>query len=87
MRTQDISRDVAKIGDFLGVPEYHLNAAGAHSFKGERKFGLLSKLDELYLEEKVNKRCRLLMDAYFPELGSFDAWRSAHRRSQESAFL
>jgi hypothetical protein len=77
--TQDIARDMPKLADFLEVPLNHLKAARAHSFKGVRKFGLLSKLDEQYLEEKVNKYCRTLMDTYFPELENFGAWESARR--------
>lgn len=87
VRTQDIARDMAKIADFLGVPAAHLDSAGAHSFKGGRKFGLLSKLDEQYLEEKVNKYCRALMDEYFPEVENFSRWKAARTKSQEFAFV
>lgn len=80
VRTQDIARDVPKLVDFLGVPLNHLNTKGVHSFKGRMKFDLLSKLDEQYLEEKVNKYCRTIMDAYFPEVESFRVWASAQRR-------
>jgi len=77
--TQDIARDLAKIADFLDVPLNHLKPARAHSFKGVRKFGLLSKLDEHYLEDKVNKYCRALMDTYFPEIENFRVWESTRR--------
>jgi hypothetical protein len=79
--TQAIARDIPRLADFLGVPRNHLQSARAHSFKGMRKFGLLSKLDERYLEEKVNKYCRTLMDTYFPDVENFRAWESARRSS------
>jgi hypothetical protein len=80
VRTQDIARDMPTLADFLGVPVNHLDTAGVHSFKGGKKFDLLSNLDEQYLDEKVNKYCRALMDAYFPEVENFGAWESARRR-------
>jgi hypothetical protein len=73
VRTREISRDLQKIADFIGVPADSLNVGGTHSFKARRKFGLLSRLDEQYLEEKVNQHCRSLMDAYFPEVKNFRA--------------
>jgi hypothetical protein len=73
VRTREISRDLQKIADFVGVPADSLSAGGTHSFKARRKFGLLSRLDEQYLEGKVNQHCRALMDAYFPEVKSFRA--------------
>jgi Sulfotransferase domain len=81
IRTQDIAKDMTAIADFLGVPPSHLDSARAYSFKGEKKFHLLSKLDEQYLEEKVNMYCRPLMDRYFPEVENFKVWHSARRRA------
>ncbi|HKB69001.1 MAG TPA: sulfotransferase [Pyrinomonadaceae bacterium] len=86
VRTQDIAKDLPKLGDFLGVPVNNLDPTRAHSFKGGKKFSLLSKLDQQYLEEKVNKYCRTLMDAYFPQVENFSVWHSARRRTLESAF-
>lgn len=79
VRTQDIAADVPKLAAFLRVPPNRLNLAGAHSFKGSKKFDLLSQLDERYLEEKVNRHCRPLMDTYFPETRSFRAWEASRR--------
>jgi hypothetical protein len=81
VRTQDIAKDIPKLANFLKVPVNYLDPAAAHSFRGAKKFGLLAKLDEQYLEEKVNKHCRILMDAYFPEVESFSSWESARKRS------
>jgi hypothetical protein len=85
VRTQDIAKDLVRIADFLGVPATDLDPSGAHSFKGDKKFGLLSRLDEQYLEERVNKYCRTLMDLYYPEVESFGVWRAARARSRKSA--
>jgi len=81
VRTQDIAKDVPKLADFLGVPVKHLDTAGVHTFKGGKKFDLLLNLDEQYLDDKVNKYCRTLMDAYFPEVENFKMWESTRRRA------
>lgn len=70
---------MSKLAGFLGVPLNHLNTKGVHAFKASKKFDLLSNLNEQYLDEKVNKYCRALMDAYFPEVENFRAWESTRR--------
>lgn len=75
VRTKEISRDLKKIADFVGVPAKQLSARGAHSFKTERKYGLMEQLDEQYLDDRVNAHCRKLMDAYFPHMENFKAWK------------
>jgi hypothetical protein len=77
VRTEEISRDLLKIAHFVGVPTKHLNSQASHSFKGGKKYGLLSKLDEQYVEDKVNSHCRSLMDAYFPQIENFKAWKKS----------
>lgn len=73
VKTRELSRDLKKIADFVGVPAGRLHVEGTHSFKARRKFGMLARLDEQYLEEKVNQHCRDLMDVYFPEVKSYKA--------------
>jgi Sulfotransferase domain len=86
VRTQDIAKDVPKLAAFLEVPLNHLDIAGVHSFKGARKFDLLSRLDAGYLENKVNELCRPLMDRHFPELESLAAWLAVRRETQKISF-
>jgi hypothetical protein len=79
VRTQDIAGDMPKLAAFLGVPLEDLITGKAHSFKGAKKFDLLSKVDAEYLEGKVNELCRPLMEEYFPEVKSVAAWRAARK--------
>jgi hypothetical protein len=79
IRTQEIAKDLPKIADFLEVPLKHLKPRRAQSFKAVRKIDLLSTLDEHYLDDKVNKYCRTLMDTYFPEIQNFATWKSLRR--------
>ena len=80
LRTQEIANHLPKIADFLDIPLRHLKPQRAHSFKGVRKIDLLSQIDEHYIEEEVNKHCRTLMDAYFPEIKNFTTWKSLRNR-------
>ena len=80
IRTQDIAADMQKLGDFLGVRSEYLDAAGAHSFKGGKKFNLLSRIDEQYLDDKVKRYCQLIMGTYFPEIENFKSWKSARKQ-------
>jgi len=86
IRTQDIARELPELADFLGVPVTYLDTAGAHSFKGGKKFDLLSKLDENYLDKKVDKHCRVIMDTYFPELRNFSHWKSTQSHHAPKAY-
>lgn len=79
VKTREISRDLKKIADFVGVPVNRLSPLGTHSFKTKKKYGLLSQLDEQYLNDKVNQHCRTLMDKYYPEMENFKAWKSSQR--------
>lgn len=80
VKTREISRDLKKIADFVGVPVNRLSALGTHSFKTKKKYGLLSQLDEQYLDDRVNHHCRTLMDKYYPEMENFKAWKSSQSR-------
>lgn len=81
VRTGEISRDLKTIAAFVGVPANQLSALGAHSFKTEKKYGLMAQLDEQYLDDRVNAHCRTLMDAHFPKLKDFKAWKLSQNRS------
>ncbi len=81
VRTGEISGSLKKIADFVGVKANQLNALNAHSFKTERKYGLMEQLDEHYLDDRVNAHCRTLMDTYFPKMENFKAWKSSQKRS------
>ena len=68
VRTPEIRHDIPRMADFLGVPENTLNASRSHEHKAAEKFGLLSKIDEEFLSECVDKNCKDLMERFFPEI-------------------
>ena len=59
------------MAEFLGIPPDTLDAGGSHEYKAEKKFGLLSEIDEEYLSARVEARCKDLMEKFFPEIRRF----------------
>ena len=84
LRTQDIAKQLADIAAFLGVPLPTLDPTHTHSFKGGKKFDLLSKLDEQYLEDKVATHCHPLMNRYFPDL-NLGRWQATRKQRAAKA--
>ena len=68
IRTQDISFEIDKIADFLDIPADKLDISKSHSFKGKKKYNLLNKIDKVFIEEKVNKYCKELMEKFFSDI-------------------
>ena len=53
---------------FVGVSPKMLNQTKSHSFKGEYKYKKLIKIEQDFLENKVEKHCSFLMKEYFGNL-------------------
>jgi hypothetical protein len=68
VRTPEIRHDIPRMADFLGVQRDTLDASHSHEFKAAKKFGLLSQIDEEYLQGCVDKHCKDLMERFFPEI-------------------
>lgn len=72
IRTHEISKEIGRIADFVGVPAESLDRANAHAYKARQSFDILSQLDPGFLEAKVNTHCKDLMSTYFPEKSSLE---------------
>ena len=68
VRTPDIRRDVPRLADFLGIPADTLDAGHTHEHTAAAKFGLLSEIDQGYLQTCAVERCGELMARFFPEI-------------------
>lgn len=77
IRTDKISQHIEEIAAFAGISKSNLKQENSHTFKAKEKFHLLDKLDQEYLEQKVNEHCGDLMLEYFPEI---------HSKSDELSF-
>jgi hypothetical protein len=67
IRTQDLAGSAGRIAGFLGVPPESLDLSRSHEYRADVKFRVLSKIDRDYLEAAVERRCRAIMTAYFPD--------------------
>jgi hypothetical protein len=70
VRTDMISDRVDDIAAFAGVETNDIQRERTHAFKAKEKFGLLDRLDQQYLESKVNQYCADLVARFFPEIQS-----------------
>lgn len=70
VRTDQISRRLADIADFVGVDPASLDSSRSHSFRTKRKHGVLARLAPEFVEEKAQMHCGRLMREYFPEIRS-----------------
>lgn len=66
IRTHEISTEIERIAEFVGVLPETLNREKSHSFKAKEHFNILSSIDKYFLEEKINTHCKSLMDEVFP---------------------
>lgn len=83
VRTPDIRHDIPRIADFLGVAPDTLDPSRSHEFKAAKKFGLLSKIDENYLKECVDKHCKALMERFYPEIRQLSDVRGYQNQDTE----
>ena len=72
VRTDEIQQDIRRMADFLDIPADSLDRSRSHLNTATKKFGLLSKIDKAFLEEKVDLYCKDLMHKYFPEIQCLD---------------
>ena len=68
IRTKEISESADKISQFLGVSPTTLNQEKSHLFKNPKREDILSKVDQSFLQSKVNEYCTDLMSEFFPEV-------------------
>ena len=68
VKTNEISPKVERIADFIGISSETLNRGSSHVFRARTQKNILSEIDRDFLEAKVNKHCKKLMDNFFPDL-------------------
>lgn len=69
LKTQDISRRLAELADFLGISSHSIDVAKTHSGKTEQKnVDVFELVGADYVEKQVFRHCQPLMEQYFPEI-------------------
>lgn len=68
VRTDKISDKAYEIAEFANLPEDSIQLEKSHAFKNRKKYGIISKIDPDYLEQRVHHYCQPLMKQFFPEI-------------------
>jgi hypothetical protein len=68
VRTEQIRDRAKEIADFAGLPRYALQMERTHEYRNPVQREIICELDADFLEEKVERHCRPLMDRFFPEI-------------------
>ncbi|MGD1911608.1 MAG: sulfotransferase [Rivularia sp. (in: cyanobacteria)] len=68
VRTDQISNKAYEIAEFAGLTQNSIDLQKSHAFKNPTKYGILSKIDSDYLEQRVHHYCQPLMKQFFPEI-------------------
>jgi hypothetical protein len=61
VRTRDLSASLDRIATFVGVSSHVLSQERSHSYKAPEKHGLLDKIDEHCVREKIVEHCSGIM--------------------------
>lgn len=67
VRTNEIGETLGRVADFLGVRADRLDPGGSHAYKNDKKFDILSKIDDVYLQRKLDLHCGQLTRLFFKE--------------------
>jgi hypothetical protein len=70
VRTDQITARAFEIADFAGLPRRLVRPDHAHAFRAPVDRELLRQLDPAFLESKVERHCRPLMQRFFPDISS-----------------
>lgn len=57
VNTSDISSSIDRIASFVGIPSDRLVTSAKHSYKASQRNGILDKVDEAYVQDKINRIC------------------------------
>jgi len=70
VRTEQIRERAREIADFAGLPHYALQLERTHEYRNPVQREIICELDAEFLEQKVERHCRTLMERFFPEIKS-----------------
>ena len=80
VRTDQIGERLDEIASFTSVPKARLLQEKSHSFKAQKKFGLLDKVNRQFVEDKIAEHCGGLVARFFPEFRLAERHEVAQRR-------
>ena len=68
IRTDKITECTQDILEFAGISKSKNTHNNSHTFKAKSKFDVLDKLDQKYLQTKIEEHCQELITRFFPEI-------------------
>jgi hypothetical protein len=72
VKTNEITKSVYRIAEFSGLSKEAIQPRRSHSFENPNKYRILRKIDQNYLEDKLQRYCAPLMSRFFSEIKSMD---------------
>jgi hypothetical protein len=70
VRTDEIGKRAFEIGEFAGLPGRALRVGRTHEFRNPAKQNILHQIDRAFVEARVDRYCRPLLERFFPEIKS-----------------
>ena len=68
VRTDKITEGTEEIFDFAGISRRNFPKNNSHTFKAKAKLNVLNKLDQKYLQLKIEEHCQEIITRFFPEV-------------------
>jgi hypothetical protein len=68
VRTDQINQKIDELACFTGIKAIHSMKPTTHSFPAKAKLGILSKIDQDYLNSRINRHCGDMLQRYFPDI-------------------
>ena len=72
VRTDQIGQRAFEIADFAGLPRRAVRQERTHEFRNPAKQPILQQIDRSFVEARVARHCRPLMERFFSEIKSMD---------------
>jgi hypothetical protein len=70
LRTDQIQQNLDRLARFAGLKDSSKMVSNCHVFPARQKFDILSQINPVYLNRKIEEHCGALMRAYFPEINT-----------------
>lgn len=65
LRTNQISKDLDKIADFVGIKKNMLSTHTSHTYRAVAKFNILEQMNNDFVTQKIVEHCQPLKDEFF----------------------
>jgi hypothetical protein len=71
IRTDQIQQSIDRLSRFAGLKDSSKMVTNCHAFPARQKFNILSQINPVYLNRKIEEHCGEVMRTYFPEIKTY----------------